>query len=149
MQNDALVAQMEGMSHEEQQQFLAQQVNERVSLAFDHPSPPPFSLYCTPTSACCLAELCSPCAPLKTLPSLHANLYITSLEASKLTTACPNMQPPGMCLFKPSKCGMTCILQCRVCASAAIAYDIGCMARVQLGCLEPAACWYAAESASH
>lgn len=32
MQNDALVAQMEGMSHEEQQQFLAQQVTEQVSL---------------------------------------------------------------------------------------------------------------------
>ena len=30
LQNDALVAQMEGMSHEEQQQFLAQQVTERV-----------------------------------------------------------------------------------------------------------------------
>ena len=32
LQNDALVAQMEGMSHEEQQQFLAAQVEERVSL---------------------------------------------------------------------------------------------------------------------
>ncbi len=31
MQNDALVAQMEGMSHEEQQDFLAAQVKERVS----------------------------------------------------------------------------------------------------------------------
>ena len=31
MQNDALVAQMEGMSHEEQQHFLAAQVQERVS----------------------------------------------------------------------------------------------------------------------
>ena len=32
MQNDALVAQMEGMSHEEQQQFLKQQVTDTVSL---------------------------------------------------------------------------------------------------------------------
>ncbi len=33
MQNDALVAQMEGMSHEEQQNFLAAQVKQRVSPA--------------------------------------------------------------------------------------------------------------------
>lgn len=33
IQNDALVAQMEGMSHEEQQHFLAAQVKERVSPA--------------------------------------------------------------------------------------------------------------------
>lgn len=33
MQNDALVAQMEGMSEEERQQFLAEQVTEQVSIA--------------------------------------------------------------------------------------------------------------------
>ena len=40
MQNDALVAQMEGMSYEEQQQFLAQQVTEQVSLVCYYPLSP-------------------------------------------------------------------------------------------------------------
>lgn len=31
LQNDALVAQMEGMSEDERQQFLAEQITERVS----------------------------------------------------------------------------------------------------------------------
>ena len=65
MQNDALVAQMEGMSHEEQQQFLAQQVTERVSLPLVPPSTPAFSR--------CLAILCSP-----------------AQHKQRLATACPD-----------------------------------------------------------
>lgn len=50
MQNDALVAQMEGMSHEEQQQFLAQQVTEQVSL----PDVPPYHIKIHSLSCCIL-----------------------------------------------------------------------------------------------
>ena len=53
MQNDALVAQMEGMSHEEQQQFLAQQVTERVNL----PLVPPNNTHLL--SCCIVFTVCS------------------------------------------------------------------------------------------
>ena len=72
VQNDALVAQMEGMSHEEQQQFLAQQVTERVSL--------PLVQSNTQTFIRCLARSHSPVS--------HNGRQIT---------ACLTMQAPEMC----------------------------------------------------
>lgn len=72
MQNDALVAQMEGMSHEEQQQFLAQQVTEQVSL----PDVPPT----TSKSIHCLVVSCSPCALLKAIQSLELHTNSSSLQ---------------------------------------------------------------------
>ena len=63
MQNDALVAQMEGMSHEEQQQFLAQQVTERVSLPL------------VPASNIRLLSCCIPAVfTVHSAQSLHVNL---------------------------------------------------------------------------